>query len=269
VSRPLLIGAVVYDPKVVTIWEIIQDYFLDKGLETDTVFYTNYELQVEALRQGQIDIAWNSPLAWLDSVRAMNGACRAISMRDTDQDRETMILVRKDSDIQTLQDLAGRKVAVGAKDSPQATLIPLGMLHEAGVAVEPMRHDVLVGKHGDHVGGERDALEALRDGKADASCALDLNWELWSSDGTADPAEFRVLAKTPKFDHCVFTVPASMDAEVERGWLDVLHSMDYSNPDHQRMMDMEGLKEWRPGRTSGFGPLQRACDAFGFFEAGA
>lgn len=269
-NSPILVGAVVYDPKVVTIWEIIKQYFLDRGCEMDYVFYSNYELQVEALAKGQIDIAWNSPLAWLDSVRQTQGKCRAIAMRDTDRDRVTHILVRADSGIESLADLRGKTLAAGAKDSPQATLIPIGLLQRAGL--EPgsdfsvMRHDILVGKHGDHVGGEKDALQALKDGRADASCALDLNWQLWSSDGTADPNQIKVLATTDPFDHCVFTVRDDFDAAREKEWLDVLHSMSYDNPDHKEMMDMEGLKKWEPGRTSGFGPLTEAVEKQGYWQ---
>ncbi len=78
------------------------------------------------------------------------------------------IVVRADGAIRTLQDLAGKPVAVGAADSPQATLIPLLLLAEAGLRAgrdfEVRYHDVLVGKHGDHIGGERDAVTGARGG---------------------------------------------------------------------------------------------------------
>jgi hypothetical protein len=32
------------------------------------------------------------------------------------------------------------------------------------------------------------------------------------------------------------------------------------------MMDLEGLKAWMPGRTTGFGPLTEAVTAQQFFE---
>jgi len=32
------------------------------------------------------------------------------------------------------------------------------------------------------------------------------------------------------------------------------------------MMDLEGLKAWLPGRTSGFGPLAAAVESERFFE---
>jgi hypothetical protein len=34
------------------------------------------------------------------------------------------------------------------------------------------------------------------------------------------------------------------------------------------MMDMEGLRQWLPGRTTGFGPLQEAVERQSFFETG-
>ena len=47
-------GAVAYDPKVVTIWDGFQEYFRSRGLEFDYVLFSNYERQVEAHVSGQI-----------------------------------------------------------------------------------------------------------------------------------------------------------------------------------------------------------------------
>ncbi|MBX3118286.1 MAG: PhnD/SsuA/transferrin family substrate-binding protein [Fimbriimonadaceae bacterium] len=269
-AKTVLVGAVAYDPKVVSIWEIIKKYFVENGCDIDYVFYSNYEQLVTALLNDQIDIAWNSPLAWVDAQHRSGSQCRAIAMRDTDRDRVTHIVVKADSGINALQDLRGKTLATGAKDSPQATLIPIRLMQDAGL--EPgrdffvKRFDVLVGKHGDHVGGERDALQCLMDGNADATCVLDLNWGLWSSDGTADPAKYKILATTPPFDHCVFTVRDGFDSSTESDWLKVLHSMSYDNPEHKEMMDMEGLKEWQEGRTTGFWQLEDAVTRQGFFK---
>jgi phosphonate transport system substrate-binding protein len=269
-DKPVIVGAVVYDPKVVTIWEIIKAYFEDNGCPMDFVFFSNYEMQSQALIDGTIDVAWNSPLAWLDCQRLSSDRCRAIAMRDTDRDRESHIVVKRDSGINSIDDLRGKTVATGAKDSPQATLIPLGLLArnglEPGKDFNVKRFDVLVGKHGDHVGGEKDALNALKEGQADACCMLDLNYNLWSSDGTLDPNQFKILATTDKFDHCVFAVRQDFDPQLQSHWLKVLFSMSYDNPDHREMMDMEGLKEWQPGRTSGFDALTHAVDHLGFFK---
>ena len=47
-SKALRIGAVAYDPKVVTIWEGFKDYFAACGVEIDFILYSTYDAQVEA-----------------------------------------------------------------------------------------------------------------------------------------------------------------------------------------------------------------------------
>jgi ABC-type phosphate/phosphonate transport system substrate-binding protein len=269
-ATPILVGAVIYDPKVVLIWDIIKGFFQDEGCPIDCVFYSNYELQVKALCDGSIDIAWNSPLAWIDALRRTGGACRALAMRDTDRDRVSHLIVRRDSGIRSVPDLRAKTVATGALDSPQATLLPLHYLRgqglEAGVDVSVRRHDVLVGKHGDHVGGERDALRSLQEGQSDAAAVLDLNWASWCADGTVDPGRLSVLATTPPFDHCNFTALDRFPEARARRWCECLFGMSYDNPAHREMMDLEGLKAWLPGRTSGYAALEAATRASGFFD---
>jgi phosphonate transport system substrate-binding protein len=146
---------------------------LTRGIRRfDYILYSNYETQAEALLGGECDVAWNSPLAWIRAerlARARGAQVRAIAMRDTDCDLTSVIVVRADAPITTVADLQGKVVAVGAVDSPQATLIPLNELRARGVTpgidVEVQRHDLLGGKHGDHIGGELDGVRALLAGQ--------------------------------------------------------------------------------------------------------
>lgn len=268
-QRPVRVGAVAYDPKVVTIWEGFKAYFEKHGVPIDYVLYSNYNAQVEAHVAGEIDAAWNSPLAWVKSQIASRGRCRAIVMRDTDRDLTSKILVRKHSGIESLADLKGKTVAVGAADSPQATLIPLSMLADAGVApaqdCRVVYHDVMLGKHGDHVGGERDAARMLAAGKADAACVLDANYAVFINEGTLDPGSTAVLATTPLFDHCNFTVSDKVSDERIKPFAETLLGMSFQDPEVRTLMELEGLKQWLPARTSGYAQLERAVERFKFY----
>jgi phosphonate transport system substrate-binding protein len=272
-SRALRIGAVAYDPKVVTIWEGFKPYFAQRGSEIDYVLYSTYDAQVEANLAGEVDVAWNSPLAWVKSQIVSGGACRAIAMRDSDRDLTTKIIVRANSALATLADLKGMAVAVGASDSPQATLIPLGMIADSGV--DPRRdcrvhyHEIMVGKHGDHVGGEREAAKALAAGTADAACVLDANYNVFINEGTLDPGTTRVLATTPPFDHCNFTVRAGLSEENLKPFLDTLLAMSYQDPEIRLFMELEGLKRWLPARTTGYTQLEKAVQRFNFYGSAA
>jgi phosphonate transport system substrate-binding protein len=270
----LVLGAVAYDPKVVPIWEGFRAWFGRHGLDFDFVLYSNYERQVEAHLRGDVQVAWNSPLAWIETLRAAPGRGRraeAIAMRDSDQDLTSVILVRADgegSGISGLGDLRGRRVGVGAADSPQATLIPLEVIAAAGLApgrdVEVVRHDLLIGKHGDHVGGERDAVRALLSGKVDAACILDGNHLAFSREGTLRPGSVRVLAQSPAYDHCNFTILDDAPAAAIERFRSLLLGMSYDDPEVRPLLDLEGLKEWRPGRTSGYALLEQAVDRSGY-----
>jgi ABC-type phosphate/phosphonate transport system substrate-binding protein len=270
----LVMGAVAYDPKVVTIWDGFKQYFQTHGLDFDYVLFSNYEKQVEAHVQGHIDVAWNSPLAWLQAERVANGLGRraeAICMRDTDRDLTSVVIVRSDSRINQVQELAGKNVAVGAQDSPQATLIPLGFL--AGRGLEPYRDfkvivfDKLPGKHGDHIGGERDAVRALLRGDADAACILDSNHLGFTREGTIPSGATRVVAQTPVFDHCNFTVLDGAPPEELARFRELLLGMSYADAAVRPLFDLERLKRWMPGRVEGYAQLSAALDRFGTIDA--
>jgi phosphonate transport system substrate-binding protein len=268
-NRLLRVGAVAYDPKVVTIWEGFKPYFEKRGAPIDYILYSTYDAQVAANLAGEVDVAWNSPLAWVKSQLDSHGGCRAIAMRDSDRDLTTKILARKGSNISSLTDLKGKTIAVGASDSPQATLIPLSTLADAGVApgedCRVVYHNVMVGKHGDHVGGERDAARALAAGTADAACVLDANYTVFINEGTLDPGATRVLASTPPFDHCNFTVRADLPEERSQPFVEVLLGMSFQDPEVRTLMELEGLKQWLPARTSGYAQLERAVERFKFY----
>ena len=267
-TKPFVLGAVAYDAKVVPIWEGFKTYFDTHGLPFDFVLYSNYEKQVEAHLRGDIDCAWNSPLAWLEAERAAKRAGRtatAIAMRDTDCDLTSVVLVRSDGPIKDLADLRGKRIGVGASDSPQATLIPLVALAEAGVEGQVVRHEVMVGKHGDHVGGERDAVKALLAGTVDAACIIDGNRLAFIREALFVPPAVRVVLQTAPYDHCNFTVLDGGPPSTAK-FRELLLAMSYDDERVRPLLDMEGLKVWKPGRTSGYALLERAIDRFGTIE---
>ena len=90
-SKTIWVGAVAYNPKVVTIWEGMRRYFHEEArLPVEVVLFQSYEAQVSTLLaqagdpSPRIDIAWNTNLAYLQADEWSAHACRAVAMRDTD-----------------------------------------------------------------------------------------------------------------------------------------------------------------------------------------
>ena len=270
----VLLGAVAYDPKVVTIWDGFRTWLREQGVELDYVLYSNYERQVEDLLDGRIDVAWNSPLAWVRARRlaaARNVPLRPLLMRDTDRDLTSVVVVRDGSPAAGLADLKGGTIGTGAIDSPQATLLPLSLLRAAGLApggdVSVRRFDVGVGLHGDHVGGERDAARALAAGEVDAACVMDGNLLVFAREGTLPAGSVRVLGRTDPYDHCTMTAGPAADAAQTADFVRLLLGMSYADPQVRPLLDLEGLRQWVDPRTDRYDALERAVDEAGLYDA--
>ncbi|MGF3114230.1 phosphate/phosphite/phosphonate ABC transporter substrate-binding protein [Facklamia sp. P12937] len=268
-TEKLKVGAVIYAPQVTVIWGIIADFFKNVGFEIEPVYFKDYRMQVDALMKEEIDVAWNSPLAWLDTHLRTDGKAPCGSMRDTDRDRSSYLVVKKDL-YNSITDLKRKKIGFGAIDSPQARLIPIYHLHKAGLEYDKDYSEKIfnigVGLHGDHVGGELDAAKALLADEVDASWMLDMNYEKWISDGTLDENQIIILDKTSHFDHCIFSARENIDRNQFDEFTRILHKMDYNNPEHKEMMDLEGLKEWVPGRLTGYEQITKANEYLDFFK---
>src|SRR3954464_15911226 len=115
----LMVGAVVYDPKVVPIWKGIRTYFADAPVGMDFVLFSNYEAQVEALLAGRIDVGWNTNLAYVQTHRATGGECRVLAMRDTDV-AFFSTLIGRTGELESASNLSGKPPAPRATDSEQA-----------------------------------------------------------------------------------------------------------------------------------------------------
>jgi ABC-type phosphate/phosphonate transport system substrate-binding protein len=155
-------------------------------------------------------------------------------------------------------------------DSPQATLIPLARLHALGLdrdsEIVVQYHNVLVGKHGDHIGGERDAALALSAGKATAACLLEYNYHHFLLDGTLPAGTTRMLIRTAAFDHCNFTVLSTTPPAQIARFQALLIDMSYDDPEVRPLCDLEGLQAWYPGRESGYQALETAVALTGFYD---
>ncbi len=253
-EKPILVGAVAYDPRVVPIWEGMRDYFREAGPPIDYVLFSNYGRQVQALLDRTIDFAWNTNLAWVRVHVRTNGACRALAMRDVDARFTTVIVARSDSGIARLSDLRGKRLALGSADSGQAAILPIYYLQQVGIdparECSLLRFDLDVGKHGDTGTSELEVLQALREGRADAGALAESTWDRQLAAAKVDSAQIRPIWTSPGYCHCNFTALADFPEERGRQWTDSLLAMRYDQPRWRQLMDLEGLKRWiRPDAT--------------------
>ena len=259
----LMVGAVAYDPKVVPIWEGIREYFAVSEVSMDFVLFSNYEAQVDALLEGRIDVAWNTNLAYVRVLRATGGGC---AMRDTDLEFHTL-LVGRTGEMTKTADLRGKTLALGSADSAQAAIMPIYHLSREGFRmgenIRLLRFDSDVGKHGDTGRSERDALAAVLDRRADAAAVGASSWDALVRAGEVPSGRLSAFWTSPAYSHCNFTALPSLPTDLALAWSAHLLAMDWANPEHRRILEMEGLRRWVEPQLDGYRDLIEAVEEQG------
>ena len=221
-KRELLLGAVAYDPKVVTIWEGFRAWLRGKGLAFDYVLYSNYERQVEDLVAGRIEarLELAARVGAGQAARA-GGRGRAAPGHHARHRLRPDVGRRRPAGLgaATPTDLRGGLVATGAVDSPQATLLPLSLLRAracspavrrvSGTAVRrrrrPARRPHRRRTRRGPGSGRRRGRRGLHDRRQPAALR---------PRGRPSPAAARVIARTPPYDHCTMTAGPAADADL-------------------------------------------------------
>jgi phosphonate transport system substrate-binding protein len=257
----LKIGAVAYAPKVVTIWEGIREYLRDRGLQTEYVLYSSYPGLVDALVAGHIDIAWNTPLAYLQARERLGGHCLVLGMRDSDVNFTTVFITRTDSPIHSLDDLKDKRFALASRDSSHAAILPVHFLRAAGLEPEKdlkvLRFDTDIGKHGDTGTSEQDVVRAVSEGSADAGAIGGATWKGSVAGGSIDERRLRIFWTSHGYSHCNFTARTGLAPSLAERFTKAIQAMDYNDPRWKQVMNLEGLTRWIPGSTAGYDELER------------
>jgi len=276
-SKTIWVGAVAYNPKVVTIWEGMRTYFHDEAhLPVEVVLFQSYEAQVSALLAQpadpapRIDIAWNTNLAYLQADEWSGHACRAVAMRDTDLGWMTKIVAVTGGKISVLADLKNRTLALGSRDSGHAAILPVHFLEQQGMRegrdYRTLRFDSDVGKHGDTGTSEVEVVRAVLDGRADAGAIGSPFWNTVRSERLVPEGALSEVWSSPAYNHCMFTARPDLDLDMERRFADALSAMSYDNPVHRAILDEEGLQRWLPPHLDGYDALRQGATQQGFFK---
>jgi phosphonate transport system substrate-binding protein len=276
-SRTIWVGAVAYDPKVVTIWEGMRRYFHEEAhLPVEVVLFQSYEAQVSALLASpadpmpRIDIAWNTNLAYLQAEEWSRHECRPIAMRDTDIAWRTKIVAVSGGPIASLADLKNRVLALGSRDSGHAAILPVHFLDSQGMTegrdYRTVRFNSDVGKHGDTGTSEVEVIRAVLDGRADAGAIGSPFWQRIHSERLVPEGALREIWTSPPYNHCMFTARPDFDAGLERQFAEALLAMSYDNPVHRPVLEAEGLRQWVRPQLDGYSSLREASARQGFLK---
>jgi phosphonate transport system substrate-binding protein len=260
--KPIRIGAVAYAPSAVTIFGGLTRYLNKNGLPSDYVLYSSYDALVAALDKGEVDIAWNTPLAHAQYHVKNQCKSQTLVMRDVDVDVRSTLVVRADSEIKSPADLLGKQLVLGSLQSAEATVLPVHFLKKEGVdlgKVKVVSLDAEVDSKGNPCASPLHVLQALRDGRGDAGIiTMDLWNHVKNQPGTKDT--LKQIWTSPPFSHCVFTANAKFDKQLGDRFTKLMTAMDAKASETAEVMRLEGTRKWLPGSPDGFAELVNALE---------
>jgi phosphonate transport system substrate-binding protein len=276
-SRTIWVGAVAYDPKVVSIWEGMRRYFHEEAhVPVEVVLFQSYEAQVAALLAEssealpRIDIGWNTNLAFIQADVWSNRRCRPIAMRDTDVGWMTKIVAVTGGPVAKLADLKGRALALGSRDSGHAAILPVYFLDREGLVegkdYKSLRFNTDLGKHGDTGTSESDVVRVVLDGRADAGAIGSPFWNAVRSERLVPEGALTEIWTSPPFNHCMFTARSDLDPALEHAFAKALFAMSFDNPIHRPVLEAEGLRQWIPPQLDAYASLREASSQQGFLQ---
>ena len=125
------------------------DYLSEKtGLKINFATGVNYDDTIKKFVDGTFDLGYIGPAPYVLATRQSPGSLRVIAGIETDN-RPTfnaVIVVRRDSNIASLGQLAGNRFAFGSRRSTLSYYLPYYMLMKEGV-IEKLEHCDFLGRH--------------------------------------------------------------------------------------------------------------------------
>ena len=212
----------------------------DYGVGGVDVLITATEAEMaDALRRGRVDIPSETPFLALE---LQEEGVVDILMREWKKgvpEYHSVIVARKDGPVQSLADLAGRRITFEDAGSTSGYLLPRAALEDAGLALEEIANPdkpVPAGRVGYRFSGsESKVVAAVADGTAEAGAYSNLDWNDEESTPPEVKAKLRILYETRPVIRSTLMVRRSIPAEIKERLADVLAHMHESEEGRSAM----------------------------------
>ncbi|HVF15262.1 MAG TPA: phosphate/phosphite/phosphonate ABC transporter substrate-binding protein, partial [Steroidobacteraceae bacterium] len=150
----------------------------------------SYGAVVEALKAKLVDIAWLGPVAYVQAHSAGAAEMLGVAVSNGESAYYSGIFVRHNASFKSLEDLKGKRLALGDVNSGSSFTYPIDMLLKAGV--DPARDLAAVRLTGSHSA----SLAALAEGHVDAAGLSFESFSKAANSGAIDAKQFRVLGRS-------------------------------------------------------------------------
>ena len=196
------------------------------GIKLGSFVASSYEDSVEDIGKGVAMLGYMTPSTYLSAGKKYGVKPLVFAVKNGSPTYKSVIITAKNSPINTINDLKGKKVAFGAKMSTGSTLVPKAMIKSAGIKLEDFASY-------DYLGGHDIVLKAVAEGEFDAGCVMD-------SAAEENKSTVKVIAFSDPIPQFPICINADVDKESEMKIKNIL----------MNIADLNVLKSIDKGYTS-------------------
>lgn len=178
---------------------------------------------IKALSNGDVELAYLTPVAYLNAHKMGNAALVAKAITDNQAYFHLDIVVREDSPIKTVADLAGKSFAFG----DPAALLQRAVVVNAGMPLEKL------GKHA-YLGHYDNIVRGVLNRDYDAGIVTDSKSRKWNQKG------LRVIYRSEQLPPYNIAATGKIDPALLLNLQEALLSLDGNTPEQRRVLDALG-----------------------------
>ena len=239
----------------------IETHFKRQGIDLEWVLYSDEMAVVDAFVAGDIDMAWNGPLNYVRIKQQLEDPCRVIAMRDVDFDFVTHFVTQPGSEILTVEDLMGKRFALGGRGSVETGLLAHYFLKQSGI--NPKADLAACTFYEDRQASisfdQKDIIDRVMSGEYDAGAVSGRALASFVEKGTIAADALRVFWTSPGYSHCCFTAQGDMEPSLYRQLEDAFESVDGSDPAGKAILEAEACNSISRGISQGWEILEKAA----------
>lgn len=196
----------------------------------------DYAALVTAFRRGEVHLGWFGGLTGVQARRAVPGS-EALAQRPRDEEFHSKFIVRRDLDVDSLEDLRGRTFTFGDENSTSGHLMPRHFLLEAGV--DPSEN---LQAPPNFSGSHDRTWKLVESGSYQAGALNEAVWNRAIRENQVDTSQVRVFYTTPAYYDYHWTLHADVDDSFGEGTSqniqEALLKLDPEKPRHKRILDL-------------------------------
>jgi len=204
-----------------------------------TSLYPDSEALAEALASGRLDAAWLPPMGYVRAAERARVKAVARLTRHGATTYRSVIFVRADSPVRTVDDLKGRSVVWGGPTSASGRLFPRAHLRKLGKDPDQLFEKQATAR--DH----REICQMVLDGTVDAGASISDETAKGASpivDGCReagfDPAKFLVVDRSDPIPNDVIAVRQGFPPKLEERLRNALMAMTATTAGRQNLQDV-------------------------------